>query len=163
MNELAERFYEWAKNNGWNVGLADKRQGLPKSVTERYAFIPSDWVEFIQYFKVCINSENNLFFQLPEDFEDIGDDSGFRWNEFELISLEAAKGDEKWTADIRAFWDNYLPIVMSVEGDYHYYAIGIKTGEVFDGWAPEFEEPEIVASSFADFIDKIIFGKIELI
>ena len=98
-----------------------------------------------------------------EDYGNDADDSAFRWNEFELISLEAASGDEKWQADIREFWDNYLPIVMSVAGDYHYYAIGIKTGEIFDGWAPEFEAPEIVAPNFTGFIEKIISGKIELI
>ena len=163
MNGLAEKFYEWAKNHGWNVELSEIKRELPKAVTERYKFIPAEWIDFIGCFNVCINAENNLYFQLAEDFEEQADNSGFRWNEFELISLDAAEGDENWQADIREFWDNYIPVVMSVEGDYHYYAIGIKTGEVFDGWAPEFEEPEIVAAGFEDFIGKIISGKIELI
>ena len=163
MNGLAERFYKWANDNGWNVAPAEEKYELPKTLTERYAFIPDDWTDFIQSFIICINGDNNLYFQLVEDYENDCDDSAFRWNEFELISLEAAKGDEKWTADVKEFWDNYLPIVMSVGGDYHYYAIGIKTGEIFDGWAPEFEEPEIVAPNFTDFIDKIISGEIELI
>ncbi|MCH5205630.1 MAG: hypothetical protein J1F09_01670 [Oscillospiraceae bacterium] len=161
MNGLAEKFYEWAKNNGWNVEFSDEKRGLPEAVRERYKYIPAEWVDFIGCFNVCINGENNLYFQLAEDFEE--QDNGFRWNEFEMISLEAAKGDEEWTANIREFWDNYLPIAVSVGGDYHYYAIGIKTGEVFDGWEPEFEEPEIVAAGFGDFIGKIISGEIELI
>ena len=167
MNELAEKFYKWANNNGWNVEPAEEKRELPKTLTERYAFIPEDWVGFVQSFIICVNGAYTLNFQLIEDFEedleDKADDKAFRWNEFELISLEAAKGDEKWTASIKEFWDNYLPIVMSVGGDYHYYAIGIRTGEIFDGWAPEFEEPEIVAPNFTVFIENIISGKIELI
>ena len=163
MNELAGKFSEWAENNGWKIEFADEKRELPKIITERYKFIPEDWIDFIQCFNLCVNGENNLYFQLPIDFDEEASDSGFRWNEFELISLDAAEGDEKWQANIRGFWDNYLPIVISVEGDYHYYAIGIKTGEIFDGWAPEFEEPEIVAANFTDFIEKIISGKIELI
>ena len=163
MNGLAEKFFKWAENNGWNVEPAEEKRGLPKEIRERYAFIPDDWLDFIQSFSICINGDNNLYFQLLEDYGNDADDSAFRWNEFELISLEAASGDEKWTADIKEFWDNYLPIVMSVGGDYHYYAIGIRTGEIFDGWAPEFEEPEIVAPNFTDFIEKIIEGRIELI
>lgn len=162
MNELAEKFSKWAKSNGWRVEPAGENRGLPKAVSERYVHIPSDWIDFIQSFKVCINGENNLYFLLPEDFDDEVPESAFRWNEFELISLESAAGDGKWQTDIRAFWDNCLPVVMSVAGDYHYYAIGIKTGEIFDGWAPEFEEIEIVAASFTDFIENIISGKIVL-
>ena len=166
MNGLAEKFFGWAKNNDWNVELANEKRELPKTITERYAFIPADWIDFIRSFGVCINGDDNLYFQLVEDFEELedkADGKAFRWNEFELISLGAAEGDEKWTADIKEFWDNYLPIVISVGGDYHYYAIGIRTGEIFDGWAPEFEEPEIVAPNFTDFIEKIIEGKIELV
>ena len=167
MNELAEKFLKWANNNGWNVEPTEEKRDLPKTLTERYAFIPDDWADFVQCFCICVNGDYTLYFQLVEDFEDDpedkADDKAFRWNEFELISLGAAEGDEKWTADIKEFWDNYLPIVMSVGGDYHYYAIGIRTGEIFDGWAPEFEEPEIVAPNFTDFIEKIIEGKIELI
>lgn len=164
MSELTERFFKWAKDNGWNIELSDEKQELPKNIIERYKYIPSDWLEFIQYFMIIANGADNIWFNLPGDFEDSGNDDAFRWNEFELISLEAAGDDEdeEWQAEIREFWDNYLPVVMSVAGDYHYYAIGIRTGEIFEGLEPEFDEIEIVAPSFTDFIENIISGKIVL-
>ncbi len=162
MSELAERFFKWAKDNGWNVERSDEALELPKNITERYKFIPADWIDFIKCFKVCANGAANIWFQLPGDFEDRADDEGFRWNEFELISLEAAADDDEWQNEIRGFWNNYLPVVMSVAGDYHYYAVGIRTGEIFEGWEPEFEQTEMVAPSFTDFIELIISGRITL-
>ena len=162
MNELAEKFYKWAKDNGWNVELSDEKQELSKIFLERYKYIPGDWIDFVQCFKVIANGADNIWFNLPDDFEDSGNEDAFSWNEFELISLEAASDDEEWQNRIREFWDNYIPVVMSVAGDYHYYAVGIRTGEIFEGWEPEFDEIEIVAPSFTDFIENIISGKIVL-
>ena len=159
MNTLAERFTEWAKVNGWNVKPADGKQELPECVIKRYKFIPEDWLEFILGFEVLANGADNIWFLTPSDYEN---NTAFRWNEFEHICLEAAEGDEAWQNRIRAFWDNYLPVVMSVANGYHYYAIGIRTSEVFEGREPEFEEVEIVAPSFTDFVEYIIGGKIIL-
>lgn len=154
MNELAEKFTDWARDNGWNVEIAAEKQALPDKAAKRYAFIPDDWREFIGEFESIVNGDNNIWFltayELAED------------NEFETISLNASDGDEEWRKNILGFWDNFIPIVMSVAGDYHYYAICVKTGEVFEGWEPEFEEPEICAVSFTDFLEKIIAGKIVL-
>lgn len=161
-NELAEKFFEWAKKSGWNIERSDEALELPKNITERYKFIPRDWIDFIKHFKVSANGANNIWFQLPGDFEDRPNSEGFRRNEFEFISLEAAEDDEDWQSEIRAFWDNYIPVVMSVADGYHYYAIGVRTGEVFEGREPEFEEIEIVAPSFSDFIELIVSGKIVL-
>lgn len=161
-SELAEKFFEWAKNSGWNVERSDEKQELPKVFLERYKYIPGDWIDFIQCFKLIANGADNIWFLLPEDFEDRADDEGFRRNEFELISLEAAKDDEEWQSEIRAFWDNYIPVVMSVADGYHYYAIGVRTGEIFEGREPEFDEVEIAAPSFTDFIELIVSGKIVL-
>lgn len=159
MNELAKRFSEWAAYSGWSIKLADEKRELPADIARRYAFIPPDWLEFIGCFDDIVNAEDNVWFLVPNNFTDNG---GFAWNEFENISLGAAADDAEWAADVRGFWDEHLPIVMSVAGDYHYYAIGIKTGEVFEGWEPEFEDPQMCAPGFAAFIEHIISGKITL-
>ena len=156
---LAEKFIEWAKANGWNIKLADGNRELPESVTKRYKFIPVDWAEFIRCFEVCANGEDNIWFLTPCDYEN---SASFRWNEFEHICFDAAADDTAWQNSIRAFWDNYLPVVIIVANGYHYYAIGIRTGEVFEGREPEFEEVEMVAPSFTDFVENIIGGKIIL-
>ena len=159
MNVLAEKFCEWAKSNGWNIELSKEECGLPKEVSERYKFIPENWLEFIRCFEVCANGGDNIWFLTPCDYENNG---AFRWNEFEHICLDAAADDTAWQNSIRAFWDNYIPIVMSTAGGYHYYAVGVKTGEIFEGREPEFEELEICAPSFTDFVENIISGKIIL-
>lgn len=154
MNELAVKFAEWAKKNGWNVEITAEKQLLPDKAEKRYAFIPDDWRDFISVFESLINGDNNIWFRTADEFAEE--------NDFERISLDASEGDEEWRRDVIGFWDNFIPIVMSVAGDYHYYAIGVKTGEVFEGWEPDFEESGICAMSFTDFIEKIISGKIVL-
>ena len=84
-------------------------------------------------------------------------------SQFEDISLEAADGDDEWTGSVKAFWDKTLPVVMGVGGDYHYYAIDLETGEVVEGWEPEFEETSVVAGSFNEFLEKLISGEIILV
>ena len=51
---------------------------------------------------------------------------------------------------------------MSVGGDYEYFAIDTENGNVVQGWEPEFEEAEVVADTFEDFIRKVISDEILL-
>ncbi len=55
-----------------------------------------------------------------------------------------------------------MPIFMSVEGEYSYYAIDITNGNVVYGVEPEYEDSTIVAVDFGTFISKIISGDIVL-
>lgn len=64
--------------------------------------------------------------------------------------------------EIKEFWNNHLPIIMSVKGDYSYYAISIMSGSIVQGEEPEFEECEIVADSFEEFLREIINEKISI-
>ena len=89
-------------------------------------------------------------------------DRAFQWNEWELISLEAAEGDSVWTDDIIGFWNGHLPIFASVNGGYSYYAISMEDGSIVHGFEPEFEKCEIVAASFNDFMKKVICKQIDL-
>lgn len=108
-----------------------------------------------------VSSDETMWFLCAEDF-DIQGDKAFQWNEWELISLTSAEGDTKWQSEIREFWDNHLPIIMSVKGEYSYYAIAIKDGSIVHGAEPEFEECEIVAASFMDFMEKIVKKELQL-
>ncbi len=58
--------------------------------------------------------------------------------------------------------DEHLPIFLSLEGGYAYYAISMKDGSVVHGTEPEFEECETVADSFTDFMGKVTGGRIRL-
>lgn len=150
------------KENGWNIEWNETQsECLADTIIKRYDNIPKQWLGFISNIKSMVSSDDTKWFLCAEDF-DIQGDKAFQWNEWELISLNAAEGDMKWQNEIKKFWDNHLPIVMSVKGCYSYYAISIKDGSIVHGLEPEFEECEIVAASFMDFMEKIINGELKL-
>ena len=77
--------------------------------------------------------------------------------------MEAAEGDAGWQKEIEEWWQDKLPILMSVGSGYCYYAIDIGNGgKIINGYEPEFEETDVVAENFGDFMDKVIKGEIEL-
>ena len=157
--DLVERFTDWAKKKGWTIEIAETLMELPEEVKARYKNIPKEWFGFISHFADIMNSTDDLWFLTCENFLD----GVWSYNEFENISLEAADGDEEWSEEIKAFWDNNLPIVMSIGGDYQYYAIELDSGKVVQGWEPEFESTFEVAESFVEFIEKIIAREIEVL
>lgn len=85
----------------------------------------------------------------------IQDEDAFQWNEWELISHDSAEGNTKWKNEIKEFWNNHLPIIMSVKCGYSYYVISMKNGSIVQGNKLEFEECEVVADSFLELLSKI--------
>ena len=73
---------------------------------------------------MCVNPDETIWLLCEGDFRQESEDS-FRWNEFEIMSLQAAaeENDVEWQNDIKAFWDKHLPICLSVRDGYEYYAI----------------------------------------
>lgn len=70
------------------------------------------------------------------------------------VSLESACDDDSWKQEITKFWDMYLPIALSVRNGYT--DLGSEFGSIVCGYEPEFEEVEQIASSFHQFLDKIM-------
>ena len=151
---MTNKFIEWARANGWNIISADEEISLPESISKRYE-IPAEWYSFINKFRKCENSAATVWFLTPDDYLP---QDGFQWNEFELQSLEYADPDD----DIVSFWDRHLPVVISVEDGYSYYAIDTQTGNVVNGYEPEYEDASVIAEDFDAFITKIISGEIVL-
>ncbi|MCI8775507.1 MAG: SMI1/KNR4 family protein [Lachnospiraceae bacterium] len=159
---MINTFMAYMKEHGWNIELNEMQNvSLPEAITSRYTNIPKQWLEFAKNIKQMISADETMWFLCSEDFN-MQDAGAFQWNEWELISLESAKGDTEWENEIKKFWDNHLPIVMSVKGAYSYYAISIKDGSVIHGTEPEFAECEVVASSFTDFMEKIVKNELQL-
>ncbi|MBQ8967576.1 SMI1/KNR4 family protein [Ruminococcus sp.] len=154
---MLDRFIKWAEANGWNIVTDSEKIELPEEIRKRYA-VPDKWYSFICRLRICENSSQDKWFLTPLDFADGGNDESFRWNEFELMSLEWTDND----SSVRKFWDRHMPIVMSVAGGYSYYAIDTENGRIVTGCEPEFEEARGVAESFEEFIEKIIAGEIVL-
>ena len=153
---MKEKFIKWANDNDWDIVEVEEQAELPKHIKNRYV-IPKNWYEFIARFRVCQNRDITKWFLTPFDYKnDIN--PGFRWNEYELQSLEWCDDE----AQIKAYWDTHLPIFMSVDGEYSYYAIDTTTGHIVNGYEPEYEDSTIVAIDFDTFISKIISGEIVL-
>ena len=103
----------------------------------------------VQSGKWCVLMKQNGFYvQMILTRKHIQHGSGMNG---EVLSLKCAEGDAEWTNKITDFWNNHLPIFLSVKDGYAYYAISMKDGSIVQGTEPEFEECTPVTSSFADF------------
>ncbi len=152
---MFDKFTVWAKNNGWNIIASSGKTELPENIKTRYD-IPEKWYQFVSALRVCEDKTATKWFLTPGDF--LPREDGFQWNEFELMSLEYANDE----SSITAFWDRHLPVFMSVDGEYSYYAVDTESGKVVNGCEPEFEDVTVAADSFEEFIGKIISGEIVL-
>jgi hypothetical protein len=160
MKEIND-FINWAKENGWKITLnKNNEKKLPQNITERY-IIPDEYKKFLRNVELCTNANENVWFLCTEDYFPKSEGT-FRWNEFELISLEAANDDTELINEIKNYWDKHFPIIMSVEGDYEYYAINVGDEKIVYGYEPEFEESEIVANNFEELLEKITKEEIKL-
>jgi hypothetical protein len=159
--EKINDFISWAKNNEWKITLKNTDiKKLPQHSSERYT-IPLEYKQFLENIENCVNAGENVWFLCIEDYLPKPED-GFRWNEFELISLEAADNDTELINKIKNYWDKHFPIIMSVEGDYEYYAINVENKKIVHGYEPEFEESKIAANNFYELLEKIRNKEIEL-
>ena len=149
---------EALKNIGFVVTERLERKELSSDLQNRYSELPADYQEFLQRFQTITNESDNVWFNSIEDFNGESD-SGFRWNEFELMGLDALKDDEESCDMIRQFWDNHIPILMSVKDGYRYLSIDLSPenyGKIYYGVEPEFEESaEMVCDSFNHLLEML--------
>jgi hypothetical protein len=100
----------------------------------------------------CESPDGSVWFLGSDDY---ADQSGERWNFLEQgISKPSAEGDDKWLAEIDRFWRRHMPIALSTRGDYGYVAV-TADGKIVLGYAPELENPDVVAESFEAFVELI--------
>lgn len=158
-----EEFLKRAKDIGWEVRYREKQElNLPYEILSRYTNIPNEFLRFLELADECVTKDEKSWFLCINDYKGTSD-SAFSWDEFEKISLEAAEDDNQYKQEIVKFWDGYLPIAFSLGNGYGYYALDVKNdfGSVVYGYEPEFEEPDKVAASFLEFLEKIIKDHIQ--
>lgn len=134
---------------GFFVIPREETKELPADLLKRYNNIPVEYLNFLKLFEQITNQEESSWFNSIEDFNGESD-TGFEWNEFELQSLDALADDEDEVENIKSFWNNHIPILMSVT-EYEYLAICLepdKYGEIIHGVEPEFEETTKVCDNF---------------
>lgn len=155
---MQKKFIKWAEKEGWNISAFGK-SSLPDSIMQRYR-IPPEWLAFIENLTICEDASAETWFLTPDDYYEKAD--GFQWNEFERQSLESAESDESLQEEIISYWNTHLPIIMSVKDGYSYYAINVENGNVVVGYEPEYEESDIAAADFHEFIERAVAGEIIL-
>lgn len=164
MENLFVQFSNWAIENGWDViKKEDGKLELNEDINSRYPKIPLEYISFLSYFKQIISPSEKSWFLCEDDYNS-KTDVAFSWNEFEMISLEAAKEDDEWSQEIISWWNRYLPIVMSVHSGYSFYAIDLydNIGAIVKGREPEFEEVKVVTQNLKEFIGLIMSKKIKI-
>jgi hypothetical protein len=153
-SELGEDLLLVLQDRGWRIERSASREPLlPVEVARRYPRLPVELTRFLERIESCVNVDENVWFLCRADYRRT-DEQGFRWDEFERMSLEAASGDLEWQAQVRSFWNRHFPFMMAVHSDYDYLAVNLEErsyGAVVHGSGPEFEETSIVAASFAQF------------
>lgn len=161
---MNEKFALWLKKDEWQVELnSTKYDYMKNKVLNKYNHIPQSFISILEDYHSISSKDDTTWFICGNDYLDESDDA-FKWNEFEIMSLEAAEGDEVWKKDIRDWWSNKLPFIMSVKSGYSYYAIdfGNNKGAIVMGQEPEFEEASVVARNFDDFLEKLFNSEIIL-
>ncbi|MFE4571738.1 SMI1/KNR4 family protein [Paenibacillus chitinolyticus] len=163
MDKKMGEFIIWAKENGWDITEKSGFQlNLDSGIVSRYKEIPNEYLNFLSVVQKCMTPNEKTWFNCEDEFNN-SSDSEFKWNEYELLSLEAAVNDDSWKSEITAWWDHYLPIVMSVDGGYSFYAIDLThdKGAIVRGYEPEFEEVDKVANTLEEFLGLIMSNSIE--
>jgi hypothetical protein len=164
MTKECDEFIRWAQDMGWDITLKPESEwhrdvGIPI----RYPNLPASYTAFLSKVKQCITPGDKAWFICTDDYRGVSD-TAFQWNEFELLSLEAAGPDQAWQADITSWWDHHLPIIMSVHDGYAFYALDLsdKRGAIVQGTEPEFEETVKVADTLEEFWRLIMTNAITL-
>lgn len=158
------KFINWAKNNNWVlIEKSEHSFNISDEVKLKYKSIPNEYVEFLKIVKRLIAPSEKTWF-LCEDEYNNNSDTPFKWNEFELLSLEAAGEDDNWKEDISLWWEKFFPIILSVDEEYSFYAIDLRNsnGVIVKGSEPEFEEVEEVADNIEHFFELIMSNNITI-
>ncbi|MDE6093094.1 MAG: hypothetical protein K2G14_08375, partial [Ruminococcus sp.] len=113
---------------------------------------------FLDYVSKAESADSSAWFLCMYDYENTGNTDGFAWNEFEKMSLESAESDSE-KEEIKKWWECHLPVAMSVKGDYSFLAIDLNNNNIVQGYAPDFEDTEVVAENFEELIKMVISGE----
>ena len=101
--KMIDKFLDCMKNQGWTVEMNEEQKFcLPEPMKSRYTGCPESWMEFVSIVKSMIRGDEGAWFLCSEDY-DVQGDKAWQWNEWELVSLEAAGNDAAWKDEIRKF------------------------------------------------------------
>ena len=160
---MINKFISYLKENEWYIVDNEKKgDALKNDVIRKFNDLSPNFIKLIESYQSISSKDDTVGFLCLVNYCE-NTEYSFRWNEFELMSLEAAFGDEQWEREVKEWWKDKLPFVISVKNGYEYYAIDMgNNGNIINGSEPEFEEAVVVANSFEDFLQKVMDGIIVL-
>ncbi len=149
------RIFELLAARGWRVLVQEGSVlRLPMDIELRYAKLPNDVREFLWKIESCTSPEEESWLLGAPDYNSASG-SGCSWDGIEKIALEDCESPGE-RAELVRFWDNHFPIAISVRSDYAYLAVCLAPeafGCVVHGYAPEWENPKLLALSFSGFLE----------
>ena len=143
---------------GWTVTPAAHPQPLPPALATRYPRLEPAVAQALMSLDDCVNPSETAWLLTATEFSQKVAQP-FAWNAWEQLSLAAAGEDARWCAQIRRFWDQHLPVLLSVQNGYGYCAVGVAgphAGQVVQGFEPEFEECTVAFPSFDAFLSALV-------
>lgn len=156
---LFDKTISGLRDTGW---LVQKRQDsatpFDRNFNKRYLNIPDDYLFFLEKIKYCSNPSQTAWFLTEPEYRGTNK-SAFRWDELELLSIDAADGDSNLVVEIREFWDHHMPIMLSVKSGYAYVGIKLSKegyGSVICGIEPEYESITRIADTFTEFMELLV-------
>lgn len=141
----------------WSIQTQGTQFDLPPVLRQRYDWVPDEIKSFVCSIFSASTCDDKTWFVSYVELNDESD-SAFRWNQWELDSLEAAAGNRSWQSRISEFWDDHFPFLMSVRNEYKYVAVRKADSFIVGGREPEFEQTVPVSSSFSELFEKIRDG-----
>ena len=136
---------------GWTVHLQTTPQSLPSIIENRFSWIPAEVKQLIMELQTAVSPDETAWLLGTPDYLN-SSSSAFKWNEWELMSLDAVQGKPTLERSIQRFWDFHFPVANSVKSGYAYFAVRQADFCIVCGEEPEFEEPKVVASSFLELL-----------
>jgi hypothetical protein len=150
MNTLLETL----KLRGWHIqNSMAKGPPLPSKLSSQYAKLPASFKLWLNTFDICTNATQTCWFLSRLDYSS-SSEAEFRWNEIQLMSLEACSTNAE-KSEVNTFWENHFPIALAVHSSHDYLAISLLAsnfGALVHGSAPEWETPTTISFSFNDFL-----------
>ena len=143
----------------WSLTVRTAPDALVSSFLARYPKIPNQYLAFLQHFESLTTHDQTGWFNSIADFNGLNSANAFAWNEWETQSLDALANDDAAQAMVRTFWDQHLPIAMSVRQGFAYFALGVgdsNQGLIYYGSEPEYEEPELISSNFELWLSDLL-------
>lgn len=144
-------------SKGWTVEQAQSGElpALRPEIRVRYPRIPEPFERFLARVRSCVNADETIWFLCAEDYNIDPVDAAFAWNEFEKMELEDQGPDGADPAEVRQFWDEHLPFMLSVGSEYAYLGFRVtdaRFGSVVEGYDIDLREPSDVARDFEVFL-----------